>query len=406
MKILYLLSQRSGSTGSGFYVQAVMKEASDSGHSCFLVSAVSGNSESNKEALSPSNCSFLRFEGDDLPFPIPGMSDVMPYESSRFIDMTEKEIDDYKECFKKIMSDAAGAFKPDIIHSNHLWIMSAVAREFFPDIPMITTCHGTDLRQLKNCGHLKNKVIKSCKKINRVIALSEIQKKEITKLYGIPEKRIVVAGNGFNDKLFVPAKKTDFPPVKLLYAGKLSASKGVSWLLQSVSLLKNIKIPFHLYLAGAGTGNDYEMCRKLAEKIKDRVTLCGALKQDKLAKLMQQSHIFILPSFFEGLPLVLFEALASGCKIITTSLPGSKEIAGNASPDLIRFIDLPKLETVDSPFETDMPVLIEKLAGILKEEIEKTMVKPDIDMAEAEKIIMKCTWTEVFKRIETAYKSI
>jgi len=406
MKILYLLSQRSDSTGSGFYVQALIKEASDLGHSCFLVSAVSVNSEPDTEALPPLNCSFIRFEGETLPFPIPGMSDVMPYKSRRFIDMTGKEIDDYKQSFKKIISDAADAFKPDIIHSNHLWIMSAVVRELFPDMPMVTSCHGTDLRQLKNCEHLKNKVIESCKKINRVIALSEIQKKEITKMYGIPEKRIIVAGNGFNDKLFVPAKKTDVPPVKLLYAGKLSASKGVTWLLQSLSLLKNLKISFHLYLAGAGTGSDYEICRKLAEKIKDRVTLCGALKQDQLAKLMGQSHIFILPSFFEGLPLVLFEALASGCKIITTSLPGSKEIAGNAGSDLIRFIDLPKLETVDSPFESDMPVLIEKLAGILKEEIEKAVVKPNFEMAEVEKIIGKYTWKEVFKRIDAVYKSI
>jgi len=406
MKILYLLSQRSDSTGSGFYVQALIKEASDLGHSCFLVSAVSVNSESDTEDLPPLNCSFIRFEGETLPFPIPGMSDVMPYKSRRFIDMTGKEIDDYKQSFKKIISDAADAFKPDIIHTNHLWIMSAVVRELFPDMPMVTSCHGTDLRQLKNCEHLKNKVIESCKKINRVIALSEIQKKEITEMYGIPEKRIIVAGNGFNDKLFIPAKKTDVPPVKLLYAGKLSASKGVPWLLQSLSLLKNLKIPFHLYLAGGATGSDYEICRKLAEKIKDRVTLCGVVKQDQLAKLMGQSHIFILPSFFEGLPLVLFEALASGCKIITTSLPGSKEIAGSAGSDLIRFIDLPKLETVDSPFESDMPVLIEKLAGILKEEIEKAVVKPNFEMAEVEKIIGKYTWKEVFKRIDAAYKSI
>jgi len=406
MKILFLLSQRLNSTGSGFYVQAVMKEAFDLGHSCFLVSGISGDFEPDTGSLPVANCSFVHFEGHDLPFPIPGMSDVMPYKSTCFIDMTEKEIDDYEKCFKKIISDAVAGFKPDIIHSNHLWIMSAVVRELFPDIFMVTSCHGTDLRQLTNCLHLKNKVIGACKKIDKIIALSEIQKKEITNLYGIPEKRIEVAGSGFNDKLFVPAKKIDVPPVKLLYAGKLSVSKGVPWLLQALSLLVNMKIPFHLYLAGAGTGSDYETCRMLAEKMNNHVTFCGALEQDQLAKLMRKSHIFILPSFFEGLPLVLFEALASGCKIITTSLAGTKEIARNASSDLIRFIDLPKLETIDSPFESDMPVLIEKLARILKEEIEKTIIAPGIEMAEAEKIIVKYTWKEVFKRIEIAYKAV
>ncbi len=398
MKILYLHSQRPDSTGSGFYVKAVMKEASNAGHNCFLVAGVSGDYKLI------ANSAFVRFEGPDLPFPIPGMSDVMPYKSTRFIDMTEKEIDDYKKTFKKIISDAAMIFKPDIIHSNHLWIMSAVARELLPDIPMITSCHGTDLRQLKNCGHLRNEVIESCKKIDRIIALSEIQKKEIMNLFGIPDEKIIVAGSGFNDKMFVSAKKPDIPPVKLLYAGKLSASKGVPWLLQSLSRLKDLKIPFHLYLAGAGTGSDFETCNKLAIQMKEHVTFCGKLKQYQLAKLMQDSHIFILPSFFEGLPLVLFEALASGCKIITTALPGAKEIAGDAGSDLIRFIDLPELETVDSPFKSDMPELIETLAVILKEEIERTIVKSEIDKAEAEKITIKYTWEEVFKRIETAYK--
>ncbi len=400
MKILYLHSQRPDSTGSGFYVKAIMKEASNSGHSCFLVAGISGNSKLI------ANSAFVRFDGPDLPFSIPGMSDVMPYESTRFIDMTKKEIEDYKNTFKKIISDAANIFKPDIIHSNHLWIMSAVARELLPDIPMITSCHGTDLRQIKNCEHLRNEVIGSCRKIDRIIALSEIQKKEISNLFDIPDEKIIVAGSGFNDKLFIPAIKPNVPPVKLLYAGKLSTSKGVPWLLESLSRLNDLKVPFHLFLAGAGTGIDYEICCELAETMKSHVTLCGALKQDQLAKLMQESHIFILPSFFEGLPLVLFEALASGCKIITTALSGTKEIAGNADSDLIRFIDLPKLETIDSPFKSDMPILIEKLAGVLKDEIEKSILKPNIEMAEAEKIIVKYTWKEVFKRIETAYKFV
>lgn len=406
MRILYLLSQRPNSTGSGFYVRALIKEAYASGHSCFLVSGISEKSEPDTAALAAKDCSFVCFESDDLPFSIPGMSDVMPYKSTRFRDMTEKEIDNYENSFKKNISKAVAEFKPDIIHSNHLWIMSAITRDLFPEIPMITSCHGTDLRQLNNCVHLRKKVIESCRKIDRIIALSQIQKKEIANLYNIPENKIIVAGNGFNDKLFVPAKKPDTPPVNILYAGKLSASKGVLWLLESLALLKNLKTSFHLYLAGAGTGNEHEKCQRLVEKIKDKVTVCGALKQNELGKLMQKSHIFILPSFFEGLPLVIFEALASGCRIITSSLPGTKEITANASPGLIRFIELPKLETIDSPFESDMPVLIEKLAGILKEEIEKTILKADIERNEAEKIISKYTWKEVFKRIEAVYKVV
>ena len=157
MKILYLLSQRPDSTGSGFYVQAIINEALKNGHSCYLVAGAS--QEEIIEILPSGNYSFVRFENAALPFPIPGMSDVMPYKSTRFIDMTEKEINDYKSHFKTVIHSAVNTFKPDVIHSNHLWIMSALTRAICPDIPMVTSCHGTDLRQNKNCDHLKQEVI-------------------------------------------------------------------------------------------------------------------------------------------------------------------------------------------------------------------------------------------------------
>lgn len=401
MKILYLLSQRPDSTGSGFYVRALIKEALKKGHSCYLVAGVS--QEDSIEILPSDNYSFIRFEGADLPCPIPGMSDVMPYKSTRFIDMTEKEINDYKKCFKRVIQNAVNTFKPDIIHSNHLWIMSSVAREVCPDLPMITSCHGTDLRQIKNCEHLKHDVVKSCKKIDRIIALSQSQKNDIAALLDISKEKINVAGSGFNDKLFLPAKKPKPPPVKLLYAGKLSSAKGVPLLLKAINRLKNSNIPFHLSLAGSGTGEDYEICRSFADDLKGYVTFLGSIKQDDLAKRMRESHIFILPSFFEGLPLVLFEALASGCKIITTSLQGSLEILGDKSLDFIRFLDLPELENIDSPFESDIPQLIQKLSEILKEEIEKSLLNPDIEMEKAEILIRDYRWEEVFKRIEKTY---
>ncbi len=430
MKILYLLSQKPGNTGSGFYVQSVMKQALQKGHHCYLLSGIQNDSAPNKSdndlvTLPDSNHSFIRFDTPELPFPIPGMSDVMPYISTRFKDMSVEQIKNYEAGLAKEIKKAVKTFQPDLIHSNHLWLMSAIARSLFPEIPMVTSCHGTDLRQLKNCTALKTNIptdtiINSCKTIDRIIALSETQKKEISDLYGISENRITVAGNGFDSRLFHPGQKPAIPPVKLLYAGKLSSAKGVPWLLQSLSIMSNRlsgndlpdgNPPFHLYLAGSGTGDEYEHCKSLANAMKDRVTLLGAINQEVLAGLMRQCHLFVLPSFFEGLPLVLLEALASGCKVITTSLPGSKEVAGNAGDEFIRFIDLPKLETVDTPYSTDMPMLCDRLATILQEEVKTICLNPNLSMAiigsknetKIEKIIRKYTWQEVYGRIEFSY---
>ncbi len=404
MKILYLLSQRPDSTGSGFYVQAVMEQAADAGHTCALVAGISGD-DIIQPKLPPENIFPVRFDGADLPFPIPGMSDVMPYKSTRFIDMDDNAIEAYKNCFRKKITDAVNTFKPDIIHCNHLWIMTAITRELFPKIPLIASCHGTDLRQLKNCRHLKRSVINSCRKADRIIALSQTQKKEIGDLLSISDDQISVAGIGFNDKRFYHAEKPPPSPVKILYAGKLSEAKGVPWLLQAIKKIEKSPLSFHLCVAGAGTGKDYDKCISLSEEVREHVTFYGALKQENLAELMRESHIFVLPSFFEGLPLVLFEALASGCRVITTSLPGAREILQNVSEDFVKFIHLPKLRTIDSPFKSDMPWLVENLAEIMMDMITQCTIKPDLKSDDVEKMTAAYTWKEVYQRVEKAYFS-
>jgi len=405
MKILYLLSQRPDSTGSGFYVQAVMRHAVENGHTCALVAGISGKDTFTADH-SPHQRYFLEFGGKALPFAIPGMSDVMPYDSTRFVDMSEAEIEDYKNRFREIINTAVTTFKPDIIHSNHLWIMSAVARELFPNIPLIVSCHGTDLRQLKNCPHIKRPVIIECRKADKIIALSQIQKKEICELFSLSDEKIAVAGIGFNDKRFYHAVKPPPSPVKILYAGKLSEAKGVPWLLQTIKKIQKSPLPLHLYIAGSGTGKEYEKCIRLSQDVKKNVTLCGALKQEDLAELMRKCHIFVLPSFFEGLPLVLFEALASGCRIITTALPGANEILKDVSDDFVKLIPLPKLKTIDAPYKSDLPVLIDTLSEALMDMMTQSTIKPDLCNTDVSETTRGYTWQQVYLRIEAAYHTV
>jgi glycosyltransferase involved in cell wall biosynthesis len=134
------------------------------------------------------------------------------------------------------------------------------------------------------------------------------------------------------------------------------------------------------------------------------VIVHGALSHDRLAALMSRSHIFILPSFFEGLPLVLIEALASGCRIITTSLPGTMEILGDLGSTMVEMVSLPTLETIDSPYLRDMEDLEKRLARIIERSIKKTIENPRPDMAAAQKITQEYTWERVFLRIEKTYK--
>lgn len=84
LKILYLLSQRPDSTGSGFYLQAMLRESLLCNHENFLVAGIQSDRPADLYCINKDRCEFVKFSDADVSCQIPGMSDVMPYESSRF----------------------------------------------------------------------------------------------------------------------------------------------------------------------------------------------------------------------------------------------------------------------------------------------------------------------------------
>jgi len=402
MKILHLLSQRPDSTGSGFYIQNMLRLAQQAGHRNYLIAGVPFGKEPVLDCIDRQSCSFIRFGGGDLDFTIPGMSDVMPYPSSVFSDLTKVQLAAYEQVFADTIRLAIKSFCPDIVHSHHLWIATSVAREVAPDIPLVTSCHSTALRQFVKCVHLRTRVLDSCRAVDRVLSLSRDQAATIAELYGIGGDRIDIVGGGFNEEIFTWQAKTSALPVHLLYAGKLSFAKGVDWLLRTCFALKDL--PLHVHLAGSGTGEEEKTCLELAEKLGRMVTVHGRISQQELARLMGVCHVFVLPSFFEGLPLVLLEALASGCRVITTDLPGCRELLERGSRDLAEFIRLPELEKVDQPHAEDHGRLEADLAAAIGRMVARVRQSANPDHDEVAALTSNFSWKTVFNRVEESYK--
>ena len=404
MKILHLISQHPESTGSGFYVQNIIRRANIAGHQNFLIAGISGNRLPKLDCIKTAACRFVCFGQGVLDYAIPGMSDVMPYPSSVFGTLSSAQIDMYEQSFKNVIELAVDDFAPDIIHSHHLWLASAIARKCFPHIPMVTSCHSTDLRQLLQCPHLRDRILPHCQEVDRILALSRSQVNKICQLYSIPSHRIDIVGGGFDETLFTLRQKDNSPQVQILYAGKLSFAKGVDVLLRTFNSMDNGKI--HLHLAGSGTGEEELHCLNLAEKAGSSVTVHGRISQRELARLMGRCHIFILPSFYEGLPLVLLEALASGCRIITTDLPGCMELLGDADPDLVEFIKLPVLNQIDRPEPENLPMIEMRLKNAVHSMVAKVIVLSSPDPRNIQQLTSKFGWEAVFRKINTAYAKV
>ena len=404
MKILHLISQHPESTGSGFYIQNIIRQAKRAGHQNFLIGGISDNKLPKIDCLKTSSGRFVCFGQGGLDFAIPGMSDVMPYPSSIFRTLSSDQIDIYEQAFKDVIECAVYDFAPDIIHSHHLWLASAVARKHFPGIPMVTSCHSTDLRQYLQCPHLRDRILPHCQKIDRILALSVSQATKIRDLYSISPHRIDIVGGGFDETLFTLKKKDRSSQVQILYAGKLSFAKGVDVLLRAFQDVDQKGI--HLHLAGSGSGEEKQYCLDLAEKAGSSVTVHGRIRQQKLARLMGKCHICILPSFYEGLPLVLLEALASGCRVITTELPGCKELLDDADPDVVEFIKLPTLKQIDRPEPEYLPMIEMHLRKAIHSMVAKVNMSPSPDPTNITKITSQSSWEAVFRRINRAYEKL
>lgn len=111
----------------------------------------------------------------------------------------------------------------------------------------------------------------------------------------------------------------------LLFVGHITESKGVYDMLKAVKLLKDLRENFHLKIVGGGPPAEME---RLSYEIESNhlasvVSCVGQISDmEKLAELYAEADIFVYPSWSEGFPRVIYEAMFFGLPICCTVLPG------------------------------------------------------------------------------------
>lgn len=404
-RILHVLAQIPGQTGSGTFLQALIKEAGKKGYRQALLAGVPEGYPED-QFLVDWNVEYypVWFETEELPFPVVGMSDAMPYPSTRYRDMTEEMADQWKAAFRKRVSEAILGFQPDQILCHHLWLLSALVREIAPDLPVAVISHGTDLRQLDQAHQFAEEVICGCGGADVVFALNVHQKDKIVERFGLCGNRIQIIGGGYHSDLFYPVERTGARrPVRLVYAGKLSSAKGVPSLLRAFSQLEPESCT--LTLAGSGVGKEAEEIRALADAITGQITFTGPLPQERLADLFRDSDLFVLASFYEGLPLVLIEALATGLRAVVSDLPGVAEWLGQEICEcgLVEFVSLPTLREMDKPEEKELPAFEERLRKTIEIQIQRIQSGELLDHHRIQNNIRKASWESIFHEIEESF---
>jgi glycosyltransferase involved in cell wall biosynthesis len=122
---------------------------------------------------------------------------------------------------------------------------------------------------------------------------------------------------------------------RVVCVGRLFPEKGQSVLLHAFARLTERGVDAELELVGYGPSEDG--LRALAEELglADRVTFAGAVGQDKIADHYRAASVFCLPSFYEGIPVVLMEAMASRRPVIATAVAGVRELVRDGETGLL-----------------------------------------------------------------------
>ena len=394
MRILSVTAQKVDSTGSGVYLTELVKGFAKAGHQ---QAVICGTTWQDTISL-PENVAVypVYYNTEELPFPICGMSDEMPYESTRYCDLTDEMTEQLFAAFRHTVWEAVESFRPDVILCHHLYFLTSLVRQMYPDIPVYGQCHGSDLRQFKKNFWQHALIYSEISRLDGIFALHEEQKQQICQLYGVLEDRVTVIGTGYNSDVFHIREdikeNTDPEKIRLIFAGKISEKKGVMSLMRALQYLQQPD-RYEVYLAGgAGNAEEFEKIRHMGLVAPCYVEFLGRLSHQQLAEELNASDIFILPSFYEGLPLVLIEAMACGLRAICTDLPGIKPWLNKAIPGSgVLFVKPPQMQNEDEPIPESLPDFEKRLAAA----IQTVMFNPEAD----QNLVRSVSWDALCERM-------
>lgn len=213
----------------------------------------------------------------------------------------------------------------DRLHAHFGTNPAAVARlvHLLSGIPYSFTVHGPEEFDAPGALDLPAKIRDAA----QVVAISDFGRSQLmrwTKPAQWPKLKVVRCGI---DEGFASAPPA--PPVsaaELCCVARLSAQKGLPLLIEAAAALRARGVAFHLTLVGDG-----EMRQEIEAAIAERglgetITITGYLDAAGVRARLLASRAMVLPSFAEGLPVVIMEALALRVPVVTTAIAGVPEL--------------------------------------------------------------------------------
>ena len=188
--------------------------------------------------------------------------------------------------------------------------------------PCVVKVHGSDVNVVAQHPAAARAIARDLAKAHAVVVMAKSLGRELVRL-GVPENLIAFVPNGIDQTLFFPRKQTtgdpstgqEHRPIGVLFVGRLEAQKGLGDLLDAWPIVRKEVPTATLRLVGVGPLHERALCT-------DGVEVLGAKPHDAIPPLLHEASLFVLPSWAEGMPNVILEALACGRPVVGTSVGG------------------------------------------------------------------------------------
>lgn len=192
--------------------------------------------------------------------------------------------------------------------------------------PVVMTIHVGSIHTVYNrISWFKKRSIKllnNC--VSKVIFLSKAMCNDFIQ-EGLNKNQSTVLYNFHSFEQTTIWKYTPHEEIRLLYVGAIHREKGIVELLAALSELS--ELGYHLNICGKLTDESIkDDIEKYSKKLGDKVSFLGYVSGSAKTELFKSSDLLILPSYHEGLPLVIMEALGAGCAIMATPVGSIPEV--------------------------------------------------------------------------------
>ncbi|MFA6363347.1 glycosyltransferase family 4 protein [Methanoregula sp.] len=215
----------------------------------------------------------------------------------------------------------------DINHTHFIIPTGIVSSLYYKRIPYIITTHGSDVPgynpdRFQFQHHLfkpfSNMVLNraSC-----ITSPSIYLKEKILKNFG--ERKVAIVPNGLSVESYHPRTKEN----KILTVSRLFERKGIQYVIEAMAGIEG----FEYTICGDGPYKPYLERQIERLNLGHKIKLCGYLEQDQLIRQYESASVFVLPSSSENFPMVLMEAMAAGCAIVTSDATGCAEVVGDTA---------------------------------------------------------------------------